>query len=159
MVELSPWWDGVSSWHNSGAIVPSRFGHADRGCPVNNVLLTFCVILHKVLCYTYGQGVTFPWLRSKVDANQARIFYTVPCQVLPCPFASVMRQPLINMAWCHSSCRVFHCLSVSFHRTACAVGTEEGISVEEADICKSLWSDGTLHKRRKEVKFIGKETR
>lgn len=53
-----------------------------------------------------------------------------------------------------------------FPQDTCAVGTEEGISVEKGDICKSLRSDGTrgrsdgtLHKTRKEAKFIGKEIR
>lgn len=158
-VKLSPWWDGVSCWHNFGAIVPSRAGSAVRGCPANNVLLTFCVILHKVHCYTYGQGVTFPWVRSKVvGCKSNQNFLHCAMSSLP-PFASILRQPLINMTWCHSSWRVFLYPVVSFHRTACVVELEEGIFMEEADICKSLRSDGTLHKKRKEAKFIGKETR
>lgn len=55
------------------------------------------------------------------------------------------------MTWCHSSCRVFLCLAVSFHRTAYVVEMEEGIFMEEADICKSLRSDGTLHEKRQNL--------
>lgn len=107
----------------------------------------FHVILHEVQLYVWT-GCHFPVIKIKGGCKSNQNFLHYATSSLP-PFASIMRQPLINMTWCHSSCRVFLCLVVSFHRTACVVEMEEGIFIEESDICKSLRSDGTLHKKRR----------
>lgn len=133
---------------------PLAFGNADRGCPAH---------ASEFLVWFYTQGTllhaltlhNFPVIKSKgsCKSNQNFLHYATPSQP---SFASIMRQPLINVTWCHSSCRV---LASFIAQDRLLWEWKKGCLVEEAAVCNILGSEGGLHKTRRRVELIGKETR